>query len=203
MQKTPKKNVTMGIGFKLRSISKLCLLQYWIIKLFLWTKFIFFDRCNLVCLSCYIIHVIVHIAHFGILYLLQYEKSIFSMSRFFCPLHSMVYFYFILILYLLQYEKKFFWKYIRNISVFYTCYNMKNSIFSMSLFFCPLHSMVYFYFIATTIWKKNLSNVTPCNSITMILVYLLQYYFLYFIVVSKRNKQLQVDTIANIELPFN
>ena len=151
MQKTPKKNVTMGIGCKLRSISKLCLLQYWIIKLFLWTKFIFFDRCNLVCLACYIIHVIVHIAHFGILYLLQYEKSIFSMSR----------------------------------------------------FFCPLHSMVYFYFIVAKIWKKNLSNVTPCISITMILLYLLQYYFLYFIVVSKRNKQLQVDTIANIELPLN
>ena len=151
MQKTPKKNVTMGIGFNLRSISKLVLvtiLNYLIVPM---TNFFCFDRCNLVCLACYIIHVIVHIAHFGILYLLQYEKS----------------------------------------------------IFSMSLFFCPLHSMVYFYFIVAKIWKKNLSNVPSCNSITMILLYLLQYYFLYFIVVSKRNKQLQVDTIANIELPFN
>ena len=136
------------------------------------TKFIFFDRCNLVCLSCYIIHVIVHIAHFGILYLLQYEKLDFL------KIHIAHFG----ILYLLQYEK---------------------SIFSMSRFFCPLHSMVYFYFIVAKIWKKILSNVPSCNSITMILLYLLQYYFLYFIVVSKRNKQLQVDTIANIELPFN
>ena len=148
------------------------MLQYWIIKLFLWTNFFFFDRCNLVCLSCYIINEKIHIAHFGILYLLQYEKLDFL------KIHIAHFG----ILYLLQYEK---------------------SIFSMSRFFCPLHSMVYFYFIVAKIWKKNLSNVTPCNSITMILLYLLQYYFLYFIVVSKRNKQLQVDTIANIELPFN
>ena len=151
MQKTPKKNVTMGIGFNLRSISKLVLVTILNYKIVPMKKFIFFDRCNLVCLSCYITNEKIHKEHFGILYLLQYEKSIFSMSR----------------------------------------------------FFCPLHSMVYFYFIVAKIWKKNLSNVTPCNSITMILVYLLQYYFLYFIVVSKRNKQLQVDTIANIELPFN
>ena len=150
----------------------MCLLQYWIIKLFLWTKFIFFDRCNLVCFSCYITNEKIHKEHFGILYLLQYEKLDFL------KIHIAHFG----ILYLLQYEK---------------------SIFSMSLFFCPLHSMVYFYFIVAKIWKKNLSNVTPCNSITMILLYLLQYYFLYFIVVSKRNKQLQVDTIANIELPFN
>ena len=152
MQKTPKKNLTMGIGFKLRSICKLVLvtiLNYLIVPM---NEIYFcFDRCNLVCLSCYITNEKIHKEHFGILYLLQYEKSIFSMSR----------------------------------------------------FFCPLHSMVYFYFIVTTIWKKNLSNVTPGNSITMILLYLLQYYFLYFIVVSKRNKQLQVDTIANIELQLN
>ena len=151
MQKTPKKNVTMGIGFNLRLISKLVLVTILNYKIVPMKKFIFFDRCNLVWFSCYITNEKIHKEHFGILYLLQYEKSI-------------------------------FW---------------------MSLFFCPLHSMVYFYFIVAKIWKKNLSNVTPCNSITMILVYLLQYYFLYFIVVSKRNKQLQVDTIANIELPFN
>ena len=150
----------------------MCLLQYWIIKLFLWTEFIFFDRCNLVCLSCYITNEKIHKEHFGILYLLQYEKLDFLN----------VHIAHFGILYLLQYEK---------------------SIFSMSRFFCPLHSMVYFYFIVAKIWKKNLSNVPSCNSITMILVYLLQYYFLYFIVVSKRNKQLQVDTIANIELPLN
>ena len=149
----------------------MCLLQYWIIKLFLWRNLFFLIGVIwYVCLVTlymkkyirtfrYFILVTIwkidflkiHIAHFGILYLLQYEKSIFSMSR----------------------------------------------------FFCPLHSMVYFYFIVAKIWKKNLSNVPSCNSITMILLYLLQYYFLYFIVVSKRNKQLQVDTIANIELPLN
>ena len=150
----------------------MCLLQYWIIKLFLWTEFIFFDRYNLVCLSCYITNEKIHKEHFGILYLLQYEKLDFLN----------VHIAHFGILYLLQYEK---------------------SIFSMSLFFCPLHTMVYFYFIVAKIWKKNLSNVPSCNSITMILLYLLQYYFLYFIVVSKRNKQLQVDTIANIELPLN
>ena len=151
MQKTPKKNVTMGIGFNLRLISKLVLVTILNYKIVPMKKFIFFDRCNLVWFSCYITNEKIHKEHFGILYLLQYEKS----------------------------------------------------IFSMSLFFCPLHSMVYFYFIVTTIWNKILSNVTPCNSITMILLYLLQYYFLYFIVVSKRNKNLQVDTIANIELPLN
>ena len=151
MQKTPKKNVTMGIGFKLRSIPKLVLVTILNYKIVPMKKFIFFDRCNLVWFSCYITNEKIHKEHFGILYLLQYEKS----------------------------------------------------IFSMSLFFCPLHSMVYFYFIVAKIWKKNLSNVPSCNSITMILLYLLQYYFLYFIVVSKRNKQLQVDTIANIELPLN
>ena len=151
MQKTPKKNVTMGIGFKLRSISKRVLVTILNYKIVPMNEIYFFDRCNLVCFSCYITNEKIHKEHFGILYLLQYEKSIFWMSR----------------------------------------------------FFCPLHSMVYFYFIVAKIWKKNLSNVTPCNSITMILLYLLQYYFLYFIVVSKRNKQLQVDTIANIELLLN
>ena len=55
MQKTPKKNVTMGIGFNLRLISKLVLVTILNYK-------------------------IVPIEHFGILYLLQYEKSIFSNS---------------------------------------------------------------------------------------------------------------------------
>ena len=151
MQKTPKKNVTMGIGFNLRLISKLVLVTILNYKIFPMNEFFFFDRCNLVCLSCYITNEKIH----------------------------------------------------KDISVFYTCYNMKNRFFKCHVFFCPLHSMVYFYFIVAKIWKKNLSNVPSCNSITMILLYLLQYYFLYFIVVSKRNKQLQVDTIANIELPFN
>ena len=127
-----------------------CTIQHWKQNYF---KHILIGKtCNFILLTIWIIvFFIFHLAHFGILYLLQYEKS----------------------------------------------------IFSMSLFFCPLHSMVYFYFIVAKIWKKNLSNVPSCNSITMILLYLLQYYFLYFIVVSKRNKQLQVDTIANIELSFN
>ena len=151
MQKTPKKNVTMGIGFNLRSISKLVLVTILNYKIVPMNEFFFL--IGVIWCVC--------------LVTLQMKK------------------------------------YIRNISVFYTCYNMKNSIFSMSRFFCPLHSMVYFYFIVAKIWKKTRSNVPSCNSITMILLYLLQYYFLYFIVVSKRNKQLQVDTIANIELPLN
>ena len=80
MQKTPKKNVTMGIGFNLRLISKLVLVTILNYKIVPMNIFFFFDRCNLVCLACYIIHVIVPIEHFGILYLLQYEKSIFSNS---------------------------------------------------------------------------------------------------------------------------
>ena len=170
----------------------MCLLQYWIIKLFLWTKFIFFDRCNLVCLSCYIIHEKIHkdISVFYTCYNMKnrFFENTYSTFRYFILVTIWKIDFFIFhiahfgILYLLQYEK---------------------SIFSMSRFFCPLHSMVYFYFIVAKIWKKNLSNVPSCNSITMILLYLLQYYFLYFIVVSKRNKQLQVDTIANIELPLN
>ena len=95
MQKTPKKNVTMGIGFNLRLISKLVLVTILNYKIVPMKKFIFFDRCNLVCLSCYIIHVIVHIAHFGILYLLQYEKLDFFNVPFFLSItqHGLFLFY--------------------------------------------------------------------------------------------------------------
>ena len=66
MQKTPKKNVTMGIGFNLRSIYKLVLVTILNYKIVPMNEFFFFDRGNLVCLACYITSEKIHKAHFGI-----------------------------------------------------------------------------------------------------------------------------------------